>query len=121
MPPMHPFLYLKIHFNIIFPSTPRSSNWSLSLKFPHQPPPFVLHSLSISFFLIKDHVVMSTSPVPCYLVFLRHKYLPENPILIHPQPTFFSQYQIQSFTPIQSNRLNRTEDMNNNYSDQLYG
>ena len=32
------FHLLEIHPNIIYPSTPRSPQWSLSLRFPHQDP-----------------------------------------------------------------------------------
>jgi hypothetical protein len=38
---------LEIHPNIIHPSTPRSPQWSLSLRFPHQDPirhPFLTHA-----------------------------------------------------------------------------
>ena len=50
---------LEIHPNIIHPSTPRSPQWSLSLRIPHQepiqppsPPPYAPHALPISFFSI---------------------------------------------------------------------
>ena len=58
--------FLKIHFNIILPSTPWSSKWSLSLRSPHSDPlctslQYVLHAPLVSFFLILSpewHLVM---------------------------------------------------------------
>jgi len=39
--PVHAFSYkfFRMHFNIILQSSPMSSKWSLSLRFPHQTPP----------------------------------------------------------------------------------
>ena len=51
-------------------------------------------------------LIMSFSPLPCYLVPLRAKHSPQRSILKHPQPTFLPQCEQPSFTPIQNNRQN---------------
>ena len=72
---------LEIHPNIIHPSTPRSPQWSLSLRFPHQDPKrppslhqHAPHDLPISFFSIlspAQYWVRSTDHLaPCYAISL---------------------------------------------------
>jgi len=65
--------------------------------------PYVLHTPPISFFLF-DHpnniwwvieiikiLFIKSSPIPCYLVPVRPKYLPQHPIFQRPQPVFLPQ------------------------------
>jgi hypothetical protein len=51
-------------------------------------------------------LVMLSSPLPCYLVLLRPKYLPQYRILEDPQPTFLTQCEKPSFTRTKYNRQN---------------
>jgi len=47
---------------------------------------------------------MQFTPLPCYLVPLRTTYLPQHPILKHPQPIFILQSERPSFTPVQTGK-----------------
>ena len=115
---------LKIHLNISLPSTLWSSKWSRSLRFPHQnpictSPPHICythrppHSSRFdqpnNFWwgvqIIKLQL-RSFFPIPCYLVPLRPKYLPQHPTLRYPQTTFLHQRERPCFTPTQNNRQN---------------
>jgi len=84
----------KIHFNIILTSTPGSSKWLLSFRFPHQTlcafrfSPYVPHAPPISssmisltqYYLVSDPDHCTFPSVLCHLVLLKHKYLPQHPV-----------------------------------------
>jgi len=117
--------FLKIHFNIIFPSIPRSSKFSLTLKFPHHkrvcisslsntchmPRPshssWFDHPNNISWAVqIINLLIMHSSPLFFYLVPHRPKYLPQHPILKHCQSMFLPNCERPRFTSIKENRRN---------------
>ena len=102
---------LEIHPNIIHPYTPRSSQWSPSLRFPHQNPIHPLssyiHATCPSHLILLDFITRTIlgeeyksfsysllnllhSPVT-YLLPPKSKYSPQHRVLKHPQ--FFPNYQ----------------------------
>jgi len=112
---LHPFHsptfhFLKIHFNIILPSTSGFPMKTLSLRVPHQ---YTVYASSLAHTRYMTHpshsprfdhpnnicrglqiiklLITQFSPLSCYLVPLRPKYSPQHPIPKHPQPTFFLQ------------------------------
>ena len=104
------------HFNVILPSLPKSSKWSLYLKFP-QPKPCMQLPPTHSYYMPRpshssesDHpnciwwavqirmlLIMQYSPPLCYLVPRRHKYLPQHDIPKHPQLMLLSRSDSQRF------------------------
>ena len=84
---------------------------------------FDLHPLNIRWGVkITKLLVMGFSPVPCYLVRIRPKYLPQQHTLVHPQSTFLRHVKWPSFTPIWNNRQNFchvVRDMVNVYGEEV--
>ena len=75
---------LEIHPNIIHPSTPRSPQWSLSLRFPHQDP---IHPLS-------SHIRATCQPISFFSILSPAQYWVSSTNHLAPR------YAIFSITPL---------------------
>ena len=107
-PPPH---FVKIHLNIILPSTPGSSKWSVSLRFLYQNPVYTCPLLHTYYMPHASYFSLFL----CSLVPLRPKYFPQHHILTHPQPTFLPQCERPGLTPIQNSRKNYSSEYPNLY------
>jgi hypothetical protein len=106
--PVHTFppSFHKIHSRIIFPSTPMSSEWSLSFGFSDQNFVRISHISHTCYMLRQSHpnsfdhsnniwwsvqvmklLIMQTSPAFCSFLLLRSQYS-QHPVPKHPQSTW---------------------------------
>ena len=102
----------KIHLDIILPSMPRSSNSVIPshmltktlcvFLFPpqifHVPNPPHLHLITLV--ILGDEATQYAALFSFLKLPLSPRYLPQHPILKHPQPIFFTKYDQPCFTPI---------------------
>jgi hypothetical protein len=113
----------KVYLNILFPPTPRFSQWSLTFRHPNQnplniPPPHACHMSRpphLPWFNRPNNIrwriqavkliIIQFSPRSVFLTF-RFKYLPQHSVLKNPQSMFLPQSKRPSFAPIQYNWKN---------------
>jgi len=115
--PMKPYLP-KSHLNVIFPSMPKSSQWSTPFRpsnqnpvstsvLPHvchmscpPHPPWFHHPDNIQWRIqYLKFIVIQFFPWSVFLYF-RSRYLPQHTVFKNPQSVFFPQSERPSFAPI---------------------
>lgn len=91
-----PTLFIYIHFNIILPSKPRSSKWSLPLKFFNENIVCISHLYHVylaNFILtvliliicgrkITKFLIMQFSSAPCWFLSLKSNYFPQDFVIL---------------------------------------
>jgi hypothetical protein len=109
-------LIFSSHLHLVLPSSLPSSFATKTLYAPLLSPMCATASQPHSWFNHPNNIgwgvqimklfVMWFSPLSCYLIPLRPKYFPQQPVLKHPQLMFIPQYEWPSFKTIQNNREN---------------
>jgi hypothetical protein len=106
-----PSHFLQIQFNIILPSTRRSSKWSLSIRSLHQHTVRTCPVTHTCYFPSQSHSciwcgiqIVKSSPLHRDLVLLVPRYAPQHLIWEHPQPMFLSERGRPSITPVRNRR-----------------
>jgi len=116
-----PNCFPNIRFNIIFPSTPRSSERSIAFRFSNHNflcishifhpcyihllfhPPLLHNPRNIWWIVhVVKLLIMQSSPISRHSISLRSEHSPRHPVLKHPRTVFFPWWDRQGF--IQNNR-----------------
>jgi len=117
-----PLYFTKIDSDITFPSTPRSSEWSLPFRFSDQniicisylshafciPRPYHLPWLDHPYTIwwsvhVMKLLIMQSSPAFCHLFPHRCKYSLQHPVLRHPKSVLIRKDEGPSSIPIKNN------------------
>jgi len=111
--------FLKIHLNIILPSTSGFSKWPFPSGFPtktlYTPLLALLHATCLAYLILEfitqtilgeEYRSLSSSLCSFLHSPVTSPLLDPNILLKHPEPTFLPQCERSSFTPIQNNRQN---------------